>query len=97
MAARLRERLGTQELLELLGERINAHAAAETVRASARLTSVVMLLTVAATVMPVLLALATPEWRKVVHGPGWWAALALLVVLVGAVGFVGLSRRREVA
>lgn len=82
LAEHLRAALGTQELIDLLGERISAHADAESVESTARLTFAVTILTVAATLLPVLLALAVPDWREVLGGPFFWITLAALVAFV---------------
>jgi hypothetical protein len=71
-------------MMTLLDERIKAHAEVEKGAADAQLTFILVLLTVAAAVLPVTLALATPQWQEVWKLPSYWISCAVLVGIVGA-------------
>jgi hypothetical protein len=83
LALAVRKQLGTEDLIDLLLERIGAHANAETAAASERLTAVVTALTFVAAVLPITLALATRDWRGILASPGWWLSVAALLALTG--------------
>lgn len=91
LALAVRRQLGTQELIDLLLERIGAHASAESAKANERLTAVVTALTFVAAVLPISLALATRDWRGVLGSFGWWISVA---ALLGLAAWVRVRLRR---
>ena len=91
LSGALREHLAIQDLLDLLSDRISSHAEAESTAASERLASLVLLLTIAATVVPLVLVLATPDWMDVLQTPGF----VIGVLVLGLVGGVAWRQSRS--